>query len=173
MELFSAGQAANKKVRGFTIIELLIVLSIIALLSAAGIAIYSGVSRNGRDTRRQSDIRSVQSALEQYNADQFFYPTAIPAVDSPFLNSSGNPNSVSTTKTYLGAIPKDPTTSTATPYVYQKSPGTCDNVAGTGTRCSAYCIYARMENAGNAVTAPTNCSYTGSFTSYNFAVTVP
>lgn len=165
-----------KRFSGFTLVELLIVLTIIALLSSAGIAIYSGVARNGRDTRRQSDLRSIQSGLEQYNSDQFFYPNSPVTGAFPFgaslTSSTGNPAPPSSVKTYQSSVPIDPISAISTPYTYQRLPASCDNAAGVGgIRCIGYCLYTRMENSSNGVTVPPSCpAYTGT---YNFAVTVP
>lgn len=52
----------------FTLVELLIVISIVSVLSALSIASYSNVMKNSRDTKRKTDLRKVQIALEQYYA---------------------------------------------------------------------------------------------------------
>lgn len=49
---------------GFTLVELLVVITIIAILSVVGLTIFSGVQRNARDTRRRSDIDAIAKALE-------------------------------------------------------------------------------------------------------------
>ncbi len=90
------------KYRGFTLIELLVTISIIAILSAIGLVVYSSVIKQGRDSRRQSDLRSIQSALEQYYADNFSYPSApLPAPGNPLKS----PNNL---KTYINQMPGDP-----------------------------------------------------------------
>ena len=64
------------KKRGFTLIELLVVVSVIAILSAIGIAAYSGASKKSRDARRKADMKTIQSALEQYNETNYqYYPS--------------------------------------------------------------------------------------------------
>ena len=57
------------KTRGFTLIELLVTVTIIAVLSAIGLVIYHVVLEQGRDSKRQSDLRTIQSALEQLLRD--------------------------------------------------------------------------------------------------------
>ncbi|MDD5416012.1 MAG: type II secretion system protein [Candidatus Daviesbacteria bacterium] len=49
---------------GFTLVELLVVVSIIAVLSIIGITIFSGVQKNARDARRKADIDSISKAWE-------------------------------------------------------------------------------------------------------------
>ncbi|MDO8576949.1 MAG: prepilin-type N-terminal cleavage/methylation domain-containing protein [Candidatus Daviesbacteria bacterium] len=93
------------KSKGFTLVELLITISIISVLAAIGLVVYSSVIKQGRDSKRQSDLRSIQSALEQYYADQFSYPSA-PLPVSP--NPLKSPNNL---KTYINQMPSDPNSS--------------------------------------------------------------
>ncbi|KKQ78268.1 hypothetical protein A3H81_03880 [Candidatus Daviesbacteria bacterium RIFCSPLOWO2_02_FULL_38_18] len=142
------GQSTVRK--GFTLIELLIVISIISILSAIGMVAYSSVVRQGRDSKRQSDLRSIQSALEQYHNDQGFYPTGAEI-------SFGGPFTP-----YMNTIPTDPT---GTPqYSYTALPSGCDNSA---TKCNGYCLYAKLENSNPGIGS---CPVSGTA---NFAVTPP
>lgn len=52
--------------KGFSLLELLIVISIIAIMITLGISSYSTAQKKGRDSKRKSDLKDVQSALEQY-----------------------------------------------------------------------------------------------------------
>lgn len=145
------------KTRGFTLIELLVTVSIIAVLSAIGLVVYSSVLKQGRDSKRQSDLRSIQSALEQYFADQLYYPTSITYGNA--LSGGG--------KTYLNTTPSDPTGDPQYSYAPSTSSGSaCDN-SSTATFCTKYCLYAKLENS---TPGTGNCTATGS---YNFAVTPP
>lgn len=49
---------------GFTLIELMVVISIIAILSVIGITVFSGAQKASRDARRKGDIDSMSSAME-------------------------------------------------------------------------------------------------------------
>ncbi|MBI2485197.1 type II secretion system protein [Candidatus Uhrbacteria bacterium] len=61
--------------RGFTLLEVLIVVSIIAILGAASALGVSAARSKMRDARRLSDMRQLQSALEDYYKEFNQYPT--------------------------------------------------------------------------------------------------
>lgn len=58
-----------KKRSGFTLMELLIVIAIIGVLASLAAVSYSSAQRRARDSQRQSDLKAIQNALEQYYAD--------------------------------------------------------------------------------------------------------
>ena len=62
--------------RGFTIVELLIVIVVIAILAAITMVAYNGIQARARDTQRISDITSILKSLEAYKAINDVYPTA-------------------------------------------------------------------------------------------------
>lgn len=83
----------NKK--GFTLVELLVTISIIAILSAVGLIIFNNVQKTARDSKKVADIREIQKALEVYFIKSSQYPAS--------LNDISN-------NTYFtqGVVPKDP-----------------------------------------------------------------
>jgi len=140
---------------GFTLIELLIAVSIIALLMTIGAISYMGFLRTTRDTSRQTDLKTIQSVLEQYHADQHSYPTQLQLNGQRFTNPSGD-------KVYLNKMPQEQWHET--PYLYIASPAGCDELT---ILCVNYCLYAKLEGG-----SPTlgNCE---SQTGYNYAVSQP
>lgn len=65
----------NKK--GFTLVELVVVIMIIGLLSASVIVVLNSSRTSGRDAKRLSDIKSYQAALEIYKDRKGAYPTSL------------------------------------------------------------------------------------------------
>jgi prepilin-type N-terminal cleavage/methylation domain-containing protein len=77
----------TKKQQGFTIVELLIVIVVIAILAAISIVAYTNVQRQARDTERAANAKSVVDALAIYNAEkEGGWPTAV-ATDLATLNT--------------------------------------------------------------------------------------
>ncbi len=149
------------KKSGFTLIELLITISIIAILSAIGLVAYSSVLKQGRDSKRQSDLRSIQSALEQYYFDQGYYPAAVTAGNSI---SAG-------TRTYMTTVPTG-----APAYVYRATPvtpvapATCDN--DVNGKCTSYCLFVQLDVVPSPISSPpSNCGVYP--VNYNFFVSPP
>lgn len=58
----------KKTVNGFTIIELLVVIVVIAILVAITIVAYNGIQNRTLDTRRESDMVTIKKALLAYSA---------------------------------------------------------------------------------------------------------
>lgn len=94
----STSLSVNKS-RGFTLVELLVVISIIAILSVIGITIFTGAQKNARDSRRRADVDSISKALEVHYGDT----TCGAAVSSYCAPEVGWFSG--------GALPKDPQTS--------------------------------------------------------------
>ena len=62
--------------RGFTLIELLVVIAIIGVLAALVLAALSAAQKGGRDTRRKSDMKQYQTAIQQYAGENDTPPAA-------------------------------------------------------------------------------------------------
>lgn len=61
---------------GFTIVELLIVIVIIAVLATLSIGVYSGIQQRARDSQRKNDVAQIVKALHLYNIDKGNYVIA-------------------------------------------------------------------------------------------------
>lgn len=111
-------QWAHRKNSGFTIVELLIVIVVIAILAAITIVAYTGIQTRARDASRDSAADTIMKGLELYAADNSGqYPLVCSAV-----NSGCDAARLSTPLApYLASVPGDPDTSKI--YQYVVSPG--------------------------------------------------
>lgn len=90
------------KIKGFTLVEILVVATIIGLLAAGAAVSYSSISKNSRDAKRKADLEQIRAALEMYRSNNNTYPTTFT------LNCSSTGSLSDATRTYLSTIPKDP-----------------------------------------------------------------
>ena len=155
--------------KGFTLVELMIVIAIIGILAAALFPSLTSYLARGRDTSRVAGIKEIVTAFAGYQLDKLTPPRAITsvAINNPMCIHSGVTDPTMNMSSYLAKFPVDPTSGrqtncgTAGAYGY----GTGTDAGGTST----FTISAIFENAngGNtgAVTpyqgfAPTNGNFT-------------
>lgn len=113
-------------VRGFTLFELLVSISIIAIMTALASVAFSGAQKKARDARRMQDVKAIQTAAEQYySQSDYVYPTA----NGVWVSGIGS--------TILEVFPVDPKHDTT--YFYDYQPTT-----------DGYCVCVLMENSSNA-----------------------
>jgi len=99
---------AKKFVTGFTLIELIIVITILGLLAIFAIVFLKNQLYKGNDAKRKSDLSRIKVAVEEYEKDHNCYPL--------YINTCG----VDTNNLiypYLNNIPCDPVS--GLPYVYE------------------------------------------------------
>lgn len=82
----------RSKIRGFTIVELLIVIVVIAVLAAISIIAYNGIQNRTNNSAVQSDLSMIIKKMEIYNIDHNDYPSAsdsdLAAVDMTITKSA-------------------------------------------------------------------------------------
>lgn len=118
------------KKKGFTLIELLVVIAIIGILASVVLASLNSARVKARDTKRVTDLRTIQLALEVYYDANNEYPDTI----GELVGSSGGQS--------LPSEPKDPQSVQSYRYAYKGS-------AGAAT---AYHLGANIEQAVGATT---------------------
>jgi prepilin-type N-terminal cleavage/methylation domain-containing protein len=81
---------------GFTLIEVLVVATIIGILATVGFAGFQAVTRSSRDALRRSDLEQIRSALEIYNSETGAYPAAtncVPVIPTSYIVPPSDPKS--------------------------------------------------------------------------------
>ena len=91
-----------KRLRGFTLVELMVVLTVIALLLSVVVPDYVGRMKRAEEAVLQENLTVMRDALDKHFADAGNYPASLEDLVS---------------KRYLRAIPKDPFTQSASSWV--------------------------------------------------------
>jgi general secretion pathway protein G len=102
--------------KGFTLMELLIVIAIIGILVTLSGMTYTKVQEQSRDARRKADLELIKSGIEIYKADCNAYPGSLTV--NTALVGSGTPTGCSASNTYINLVPADPKPTTRN-YVYR------------------------------------------------------
>jgi len=109
--------ARRRRQRGFTLIEIMVVVVIIGLLAAIVAPNFIGQIDTAQVNAARQDIRGIETALNLYRLDNFRYPTTAEGLDALVRNPGGTV--ADTWKQYLPRVPNDPWNA---PYQY-RSPG--------------------------------------------------
>jgi len=119
--------------KGFTLIELMVVVLIVGLLSGLVIVNVNNSRIAARDAKRMADIGSVAAALASYYADNRVYPNGDYSAMTTTLKNNSN----------ISLTPADPINDATYYYDYQTYPSGCT------ADCVSYYLRARVENQNN------------------------
>ena len=152
--MFSSLKKAQK---GFTIIELLIVIAIIIILAALVLNNFQGAQAKARDTQRVTDVNNVHSKLEEYYNENNYYPNTFTAATFPGIDAESLKDPKGNTITINAAVAD----ATAANAVNTQS-GTNNylyipyNCTGAGnTQCSGYVLKTWIEKPSSTTPNPT------------------
>jgi type II secretion system protein G len=91
--------------KGFTLVEMLVVIAVIGFLAAAILATVTGAQLDAKDKRRISDLKSIESALGLYYIKYQSYPRE---ADGANGNMSANEDFWAMMQPYFQGKPIDP-----------------------------------------------------------------
>lgn len=165
----------GKKDLGFTLVELLVVMSIIGVLATLISSGFRSAQVRGRDAQRKSDLKELSNSLELFYSDYGRYPSDSagnimacpynPALGTGSVCSWGTSEFTDSKTTYFKEMPIDPDRDFS--YYYRVVPG---------SENQKYQIFAKLENTkdqdclgGNCEVSEVSISCGGSFC--NYAVT--
>lgn len=139
--------------KGFTLIEMLVVIAIISILIGIGINTFTIAQKKARDVRRKADIRAIQTALELYKQDKGYYPST----GGYYLESDVTTDYIpGLAPDYIPSLPQDPKGGDCSKglwegknacYAYLYNPTPDNTPPHTGYR-----LYARLENSEDSET---------------------
>ncbi len=155
----------KKRNSGFTIVELLIVIVVIGILALLVITTYSGIQAKARNSKRSSDIKSLQTQIEAFYSQKGYYPSRTDMNTLDFRTDemkSLDPKAIEDPS----STTCDPTADTSPCFVgtasaaakaYAYAPLNTSNTSceGDSTTCVKYTLTATFEGEVNGETALT------------------
>lgn len=155
--------------KGFTLVELMIAISIIAVIAAVGITSFSQSQKLARDSRRKQDLRSLSTALQLYYHRYGHFPCTAVGTNGGWVKSGTTQSNWITNSTtdcatgtaldsaFINTVPIDPnkvqaagqpqSTATGLGYGYYsaaQTTGGCNYGAG-----GSYILVAGLENSSD------------------------
>lgn len=129
--------------KGFTLVELMIVITVIAILATLGVMSFTRVQMQARDVKRKADVRAIETALQAYFTEFSAYPAARDTL----------------VPTYIPVFPVPPKGASQTAYSYNTDTNTkyavCAVMETQGTANTIWKVSAA--NPGGYVTNDTDC----------------
>lgn len=143
--------AQHKRNSGFTIVELLIVIVVIGILALLVITTYSGIQAKARNSKRQTDIASIQTQLEAFFSQNGYYPSRTDMNSTTWLttnmksldqNALIDPSNPTQSKTLIAAP-------AAKSYAYAVTDSSGNSCEADDTTCAEYTLTATYEGTVN------------------------
>lgn len=115
----------SRRDRGFTLIELMVVLAVLGILTAIALALYTEATASARVAKAAADVRTVAGAVAAYAAHMGAPPAALGALTAVAVNVNGI-----SAGPFMAAIPAPPNASWT--YSYATDPAGGYTVSATG-----------------------------------------
>jgi len=127
MQLKMVHQKAAGDIRGFTLVEILVVVAIIGLLATIAIPQFISYRARGFDTQMKGDLKNAALAMESYFAEKQSYPTSLAAlVNVGFTQTNGVALTIDVTSPASFTITAAKPSGTQPSFTYDSSTGTID-----------------------------------------------
>lgn len=174
---------------GFTLIELMVVVSIISILTSIAYVNFKTTQDKGRDSKRKQDLKAVSAALLSYYQDNQAYPPA--CVPSPcastgqYTSDGAAPWIPELTSNYLQNLPKDPKQASIQirlGSIVEAAPPTGDCLGKNDVYCyivapdrQSFLLWAQLDRSNDPEStgkSGATCKYTspGGNTKWNFCI---
>jgi general secretion pathway protein G len=122
---------ANRKSKGFTLIEMLIVIVVIAILALIVIPRLLGAGRKAKEATLRGDLHQIRNSIQQFEADCGDYPASIGQLMTVPSGGNGGGGIALDVAGWQGPymrtsddnLPKDPFTDSSTTWAYTASTG--------------------------------------------------
>lgn len=148
----------KNKNKGFTIVELLIVIVVIGILATLVIVTFTGIQQKARNSQRQTDINAVDSHVEAFYAQYGFYPTLADLQSASFVSTylkGLDPEALRDPKQAAGGTIG--ATASASQYSYVAAGTSCSNTTATDVSsgspadngCDSFVLTAKQENGSD------------------------
>ncbi len=148
----------KRKQKGFTIVELLIVIVVIGILATLVIVTFAGIQKKARDSQRQTDIQAVNAQVEAFYTQYGFYPTLLDLQTASFRTSylkGLDPEALRDPKQAAGGTVGQTASATQYGYAVTGASGCVATTASdptgattTNNGCDTYTLTANLESGG-------------------------
>lgn len=138
------GILRKKNRGGFTLVELLVVIVVLAILAAIALPKFMDSGKRSKEAALKSDLKLLRNAVTLYKADTDLYPLTLSELAATAAPAKGNDGTADVNLTaalwhgpYLQSLPDDPVGGAA--FAYTKTTGVvASSTAGTALDTTAY-----------------------------------